>query len=179
MAVKRIKFGLSTASVQRAIAEVNAYKKWTQAKCDALALELSKRGTFLVRMKIAELRAVDTGALISAVSYPKQVSPGIYRISLRVDNGKGKNYALFVEYGTGIEGFREPHPQASEMGWDYATGKHIHDTADGKYVGWTYPKKDGTFGFTEGQESRPFWHDSAKELPEYIKEAVRTVFSHG
>lgn len=179
MPTKRIKFGLSTSSVRRAMDELKAYKTWTQRKCDELALELAKRGTFLIRMKIAEHGAIDTGELISAVSYPERIAPGVYRISLRVNNGRGDNYALFVEYGTGVEGFREPHPKAAEMGWDYAIGKHIHDTKDGQYIGWTYPKRDGTFGFTEGQEARPFWHESAQELPEYVYDVVRKVFGNG
>ena len=178
MATKRIKFGLSTASVQRAINELKAYKKWTQEKCDELALELAKRGTFLIRMKIAELRAVDTSTLISAVSYPEQIAPGKYRISLRADNGKGDNYALFVEYGTGFDGFRDPHPEAAEMGWNYGVGDNIFNTKDGR-VGWFYPTDDGTYRFTEGQESRPFWHDAAEELPLYIYDAVKKVFGNG
>ena len=178
MAVKRIKFGLSTASVQRAIDELKAYKKWTQDKCDELALELAKRGTFLIRMKIAGYDAIDTGALISAVSYPEQIAPGKYRISLRVDNGSGDNYALFVEYGTGTVGASSSHPQAGEMGWQYAVGDQIITTKDGR-VGWFYPTDDGSYRFTEGQESRPFWHESAEELPQYIYEAVRKVFGNG
>lgn len=178
MPVKRIKFGLSTASVQRAIRELKEYQKWTQEKCDELALELAKRGTFLIRMKIAELQAVDTGAMISAVTYPEYIAPGKYRISLRVDNGKGQNYALFVEYGTGLEGFREPHPEAEDAGWIYGVGKKIFNTKDGE-VGWIYPKGNGEFGFTIGQEARPFWHNAAQELPQYIKEAAKKVFGNG
>lgn len=178
MPTKRIKFGLSTTSVQRAIDELKAYKKWTQGKCDELALELAKRGTFLIRMKIAEYDAIDTGAMISAVSYPERIEPGMYRITLRVDNGSGKNYALFVEYGTGIEGFGKQHPEAGEMGWNYAVGKHIFQTQDGR-IGWVYPTKDGSFRFTEGQPSRPFWHDAVQELPEYIYDAAKKVFGNG
>lgn len=178
MPTKRISFGLSTKSVQRAIGELRAYKKWTQEKCDKLAFELAKRGTFLIRMKIAGYDAIDTGALIGAVSYPVQIEPGKYRITLRVDNGRGDNYALYVEYGTGIEGFEQKHPEAGDVGWKYGVGKHIFNTEDGR-VGWIYPTKDGSYRFTEGQPARPFWHDAAKELPEYIYEAVRTVFGNG
>lgn len=178
MGVKRIKFSLSTASVRSAMDELRAYKKWTQEKCDELALELAKRGTFLIRMKIAEYDAIDTGALISAVSYPEQIGPGRYRISLRVDNGVGDNYALFVEYGTGVVGASSPHPEAGEAGWNYASGETIFTTKDGR-VGWIYPKGDGTFRFTEGQKARPYWHDAAKELPLYINDAVRKVFGNG
>ena len=178
MAVKRIKFGLSTASVQRAIRELKAYQKWTQEKCDELALELAKRGTFLIRMKIAQYDAIDTGAMISAVSYPERLGPGRYLITLRVDNGQGDNYALFVEYGTGVAGAISSHPEAGKEGWQYAVGEKIFTTKDGR-VGWIYPTKDGSFRFTEGQPARPFWHEAAEELPQYIKEAAKKVFGNG
>lgn len=178
MAVKRIKFGLSTGSVQRAINELKAHKKWTQEKCDELALELAKRGTFLIRMKIAQYDAIDTGALISAVSYPERIGPGKYRITLRVDNGIGDNYALFVEYGTGVVGAASSHPKAGEMGWQYAIGEQIFTTRDGR-TGWIYPTKEGGFRFTEGQPARPFWHEAAEELPLYINDAVKKVFGNG
>lgn len=177
MAVKRIKFGLSTASVQRAINEINAYKKWTQERCDELALELAKRGTFLIRMKIAQYDAIDTGAMISAVTYPERLGPGLYRISLFVDNGNGDNYALFVEYGTGLPGATSPHPEASDEGWRYGIGEQIINTQDGR-VGWVYPK-NGSYRFTEGQPARPFWHEAAEELPQYINDAVKKVFGNG
>lgn len=177
MAVKRIKFGLSTASVARAISELKAHKKWTQEKCDQLALELARRGTYLIRMKIAQYDAIDTGALISAVSYPERIGPGKYRIALRVDNGIGDNYAVFVEYGTGVVGAASPHPKAGEMGWQYAVGEQIFTTRDGK-VGWIYPK-EGIYRFTEGQPARPFWHEAAEELPLYINDAVKKVFGNG
>lgn len=178
MPTKRIKFGLSTASVRRAMDELKAYKMWTQRKCDELALELAKRGTFLIRMKIANYDAIDTGELISAVSYPERIAPGMYRISLRVNNVSGDNYALFVEYGTGPKGAGAPHPEAGLMGWDYDIGPKIFDTKDGRR-GWIYPKDDGTYRFTEGQKARPFWHESAQELPDYIYDAVRKVFGNG
>lgn len=178
MAIKRIKFGLSTRSVQRAMDELKAYKKWTQEKCDELAFELAKRGTFLIRMKIAEYDAIDTGAMIEAVSFPERIGPGQYRISLRVDNGRGDNYALFVEYGTGRPGANSPHPEAGDAGWQYAIGEKIFTTKDGR-VGWIYPTKDGSYRFTEGQPARPFWHDAAKELPNYIYEVTKKVFGNG
>lgn len=178
MPTKRIKFGLSTASVRRAMDELKAYKRWTQQKCDELALELAKRGTYLIRMKIAGYDAIDTGELISAVSYPERVAPGMYRISLRVNNGSGDNYALFVEFGTGPKGAGAQHPEAGMMGWDYDVGSNIFDTKDGRR-GWFYPKDDGTYRFTEGQKARPFWHESAQELPDYIYDAVRKVFGNG
>lgn len=174
---KRIVFGLSTASVYRAISELKAYKKWTQEKCDELALELAKRGTFLIRMKIAEYDAIDTGAMISAMSYPEQIEQGKYRITLRVDNGRGDNYAVYVEYGTGAPGAGHSHPEAGQEGWKYGIGEHIFQTKDGR-TGWVYPD-GGSYRFTEGQPSRPFWHEAAQELPQYIYETAKKVFGNG
>ena len=177
MPTKRIKFGLSESSVLKAIDELKAYKKWTQKKCDELSFELAKQGMNLIRLKIAQHGALDTGELISSVQWPKKIGPGKYAVTLNVKNAKGHNYALFVEYGTGPKGKGAKHPAYGEVGWDYDVGQHIFDTKDGRR-GWIYPTRDGSFRFTEGQISHPFWHDAAQELPDYIYDTARKVFSH-
>lgn len=177
MSRKVIKFGLSDASVRKAIEELRAYKRWTRKKVDELAMRLATEGVALIRLKITEYGAIDTGALISAVSGPERLGDGRYRVSLYVDNGSGQNYALCVEYGTGSRGQNSPHPDADAEGWEYNSGPTIFTTRDGR-TGWVYPTKDGRYLFTEGQPSRPFWHDATEELPRHITEIAREVFSH-
>lgn len=177
MSKKVIKFGLSSKSVQKAIDELKAYKRWTRERTDELAMRLAIDGVALVRLKITEYGAIDTGALISAVSGPERLGDGRYRISLFVDNGDGQNYALCVEYGTGTRGQGSPHPDADADGWRYNTGPAIFTTRDGR-TGWIYPTKDGRYLFTEGQPARPFWRDAGEELPKRIAAIAREVFAH-
>ena len=168
----RIHFRLSAADLTRAIKELGDRKKWYQAKCDEVALRLAQIGAHLARIKIAEYDAIDTGKLISSVTAPQQIRPGVYRITCFADNGKGHNYAIDVEYGTGIIGHDRPHPEADDS--LYARGTHIIQRKDGE-IGWFYPK-DNKRHWTQGQPSRPFWHDTAEELPQYIQAAIKQTF---
>lgn len=103
---------------------------------------------------------------------------GKYERQLTADAG----CATFVEFGTGIVGLQEPHPEADDNGWKYDVKGHGRK-------GWWYPvdysyyinhstvqpyrkKSDGNYIFwTRGQPSRPFmW--SAKE---YMKNNAESI----
>jgi hypothetical protein len=88
-----------------------------------------------------------------------------------VDNGKGisviigSDYAIYVEYGTGVVGKTgKQHPKL-KLGW-------VYDEGDNGERGWFYPTtqsdpnpnkhtyKGQLYGWTKGEESRPFLYDS-------------------
>lgn len=71
---------------------------------------------------------------------------GGYEISV------GKDYAMYVEYGTGIVGSEHPHP-SPEIPWAYDINNHGDD-------GWQYIGKDGKLHWTKGQPSRPFMYNT-------------------
>lgn len=186
-----ITFNLSVGSVQHAITQLREYKRNTQEFCDKLAQKLVEKGVLLVRLKIGQYDVIDTGLLISSVTRPEQVRPGVWRTTLFCDNGEGKNYALYCEFGTGIEGEKKPHPLAEQAGWQYDVNQHGN-------AGWWYPtdeadknptKKVGSTGepseyiaHTKGQPARPFWYETLQELPKFIEEAAteaaREVFGN-
>ena len=75
------------------------------------------------------------------------------------------DHAVFVEFGTGIVGMSEPHPNPKVNNWTY-----VHT---GKFEGWWYPTDDSdpnpykrvfrdgkTYAFTRGMPSRPFVYDT-------------------
>ena len=80
--------------------------------------------------------------------------------------GASSEYAMFVEYGSGIVGLDgEPHPKLPS-GW-------IHDSNGNGDEGWWYPTtasdpnkykyktKNGDYlAWTRGQEARPFMYDT-------------------
>ncbi len=83
-----------------------------------------------------------------------------YRI---VQEGEG---VLYVEYGTGIVGQANPHPDAGDIGWVYATGNTIRE--DGS---WLVPKKEnGTtqYFFTKGQKANKQMYMTARFLEEQL-----------
>lgn len=66
----------------------------------------------------------------------------------------GTEWAIFVEYGTGIVGKQAPHHPKPELPW-------VHDSHGHGDKGWVY-EKDGRFRWTAGQASRPFMYDTWK-----------------
>lgn len=87
-------------------------------------------------------------------------------IILRIPDNKS-DYAMFIEYGTGVVGESSPHPWASKYGWEYDVNEHGES-------GWWYPtsKEDNNptkyfsessgiwKAWTRGQASRPFMYDT-------------------
>lgn len=66
----------------------------------------------------------------------------------------GQEYAVYVEYGTGIVGKEnKQHPTAGEDGW-------IYDVKNHKYKGWIYKGSDSKTHWTAGQPSRPFMYNT-------------------
>lgn len=93
----------------------------------------------------------------------------------------GSDYAVYVEYGTGIVGSANPHPSPS-IAWAYDVNGHGES-------GWWYPTtsadpnpykstKDGQlYGWTKGQASRPFmyktWEYGNRVATRVIRSAIR------
>lgn len=169
---KVIRVKLSPESIADAIQELQDYKAELNRKVETLARLLTNTGVDIVRIKVVEMNAIDTGELFGSINgyYDSVGNKGV----IQVDS----NYAAFVEFGTGIVGATAPHTNAeylAKAAWKYSTGSHIFETKDGRF-GWYYPTDDGGFRFTEGQKARPFMYETALELQRRYAEKVREVF---
>lgn len=71
---------------------------------------------------------VDTGALMDSIV--QEITSEFAKIYT------DKEYALFVEFGTGIRGKSSPHPQQSKEGWTY--GENYTGQKASKYMWNTY-----------------------------------------
>lgn len=72
------------------------------------------------------------------------------------------SYAAFVEYGTGIIGSRNPHPDLPP-GWSYDVNEHGE-------AGWVYKSDTGEYRWTQGQEPHRFmYHAVVDYLLNYKK----------
>lgn len=118
----------------------------------------------------AELKLIEILSDYSLLNtgIPRQIKTELIEngvsIQLTGEGGDEYNYAVFVEFGTGVIGENSQHPKASEHGWVYDS--HGHGEA-----GWWYPtdagdpnpttklSKNGWIAFTRGQVSRPFMYD--------------------
>ena len=164
---------LDPKSVDKAIKELNAYKKEVETKTKTLAQRLIDLGADIVRMKIVSMGAYYSGELLSGVDgyYSPALNAGFIRVT--------SDHVAFVEFGTGIVGQQNPHTNGeylSKASWGYATGSKIFTTQDGR-VGWIYPTDDGGFRFTEGMNSRPFMYETALELERQYAQIAKEVFA--
>jgi len=77
-------------------------------------------------------------------------------------------YALYVEFGTGIVGEENPHPNALQEGWEYDMNDHGEN-------GWFYIGADGIRHWTKGMPARPYIYQTSL----YVRRiTTRTVNKH-
>ena len=169
--MKKITFRLSTDSITEAIKELKAYKAEIHKKSQQLVERLADYGLTVCRAKVVEMDIPDTGNLLSKVDgyYSPLLNAGFIFCDC--------DYAVFVEFGTGVKGQAQPYTgQAmSECGYQYMGGTHYVTTKGGR-IGWFYPADDGTWKFTQGMPSRPFMYETGLEMRNKLDDIVKEVF---
>ena len=157
-----IKFSLDEKDIDRAIREVEQFKREFIEKCNLLIEALTDEGVKIAKVKVAELDAVFTGELMNSIEgyYSPTYNVGIIKA--------GANYATAVEFGTGVVGKQSPHPNPD--GWQYDSHNHGED-------GWVYYSDAlGGFRWTKGFKSRPFMYNTARQLEKECKRIAKEVF---
>lgn len=159
---KKIIFGLSTKEINRAIRELEQYKKELNRKTSLLIEALTDRGVEIAKAQIRELGAVYTGELEESITgyFNPTVQVGIIRA--------GAPYAIYVEFGTGIVGASSPHP--APAGWRYDVNNH------GEAGWWYFNDRDQKWHWTKGIESRPFMYNTVQILERESVRIAKEVF---
>lgn len=178
--LKNITMTLDPASIQDAIEQIAKLKEDLGDALSELARFITEeKGVEFAKMQIAQFPAIDTGELLGSITgkYNKGEHAGtIY---------SGAYYAVYVEFGTGIVGDKNPHPQAKAHGWAY-------DINDHGTAGWFYPVKDGpesnawnpngrkaagvSLAWTRGMPARPFMYNTLLDLEREVqKEGGRII----
>lgn len=161
--MKRITFSLNKASIERAIRELEQYQADLQDACQALVERLTHEGEMVAKMYVAAYPAVDTGELMDSIN--GYYSPNLHAGFIRANAW----YAIFVEYGTGVIGDSNRHPQ-KPGDWEYDHNHHGDK-------GWVYKSdRDGKLHWTKGMPSRPFMYDTFRELERKAESVAREVF---
>ena len=168
-------------SLENGIKELEAYKKRIDTNCKRLVSRLIEKGVQNVQYIILNMTYLDTGELLSGLDRGASIAVsntgnGSYVGYVRINS----QYAVYVEFGTGVIGTSNPHDKASEFGYSY--GSYIN--------GWWYPtdesdpnptKKEGKDGgliaHTQGQAAKSFMYDTAIYLGKILFETAQEVFS--
>lgn len=116
--------------------DIRKYRLELQKKCDEFTRQLAEEGVAIAKANILSEDAIYTGELLNSMN----IKPGDVIV-----NGASYHiytacpWAKFVEFGTGIEGKENSHPDASIIGWKYDINNHGEK-------GWFYFKMANGIG---------------------------------
>lgn len=170
-----IKVSLNEQSIDRAIKELDNYKKWL----------VDKTKEFLKAL-------ADEGVQIASAKFAKAVYDGTNDVSCSVEE-RGENKiavvavgsaTLFIEFGTGVK-YPDNHPEAAEHGmirggYGYCLGR--------LEKGWRYTGDPGSNGevitegkhagqvHTYGNPANMCMYQTVRELQEKFEEIARRVY---
>lgn len=143
-----------------------------QQNAERLVRSLCEQGEGIALINAADIRM--TGELLSSITSDTYGTHGVVACDC--------DYAVFVEFGTGIVGSRNQHPDIAILGWSYDVNGHGE-------LGWWYPTddadtnptkkraKNGQFvAWTKGLPSRPFMYETAQKLKELVIPTAKEVF---
>lgn len=157
---------LSVKGIEKLKEELINYRDNTlQKKLDLFVERLALEGVIIAKTKIAEKDAVYTGELYKSMNLKR--GDAIYNGSQWIIYTDCE-WATYVEFGTGIIGMENPHPNPSLAAWKYDVNEHGEK-------GWFY-FKDGEWHWTKGLPSRPFMYETARDLPATVTRIAKEVF---
>lgn len=144
---------LSPSSFRELAGKIREYRLSLNDKCEELARQLAEEGVAIAKANILSEDAIYTGELLSSIN----LKPGdiVYNGSQYVIYTDCP-WAKYVEFGSGVSGKNNPHPDTSIVGWRYDVNNHGDS-------GWFY-FRDGKLHWTKGMPSRPFMYMTATEL---------------
>ena len=171
---KVIHMTLDPASIQAAIRELNAYKKWVQDKADELrnrvAYFIAKDASAAFHAAVAE-DLIGEGAVTGGVEVEVEDDGNL---TLVIASGKD---AVFMEFGAGVYNNgpvgSTPNPLGEKMG--YTIGSY--GKGNGAKEVWAYYGEDGEVHLTHGTPaSMPMYRAMTAVVNDIVKIA-REVFS--
>ena len=164
--LKTIEVGLSARSINKALREINSFKKQLQQITDDLMRRLVEDGVTQAKMNVMHMNAVWTGDLEESIQGVFFRDEGLGVIFTDVP------YALFVEYGTGYTG---SGTNASELPDGY-----VHDYNHHGPTGWVYfLTTDGInrFCWTNGMVARPYMYETLRWLEANLGQIAESTFN--
>lgn len=129
-------------------------------KIEGGAREAVKKLTQIGYEYMMTIAPMESGELAEGVTWEYDESTNTGRIRV------GAGYALFVEYGTGIVGAQNPHPEPAP-GWTYDVNAHGE-------AGWTYfDEKQNRYRWTKGEPAHAFVYKTREYMKSVADETLR------
>ncbi len=161
--MKKISVSLSHSGIQKAIKEINQYKKWIQEKEKLLCYKLAL-----------------IGANEASVRFSGAIYDGVNDVDITVDaidkgyriTAKGKA-VCFIEFGAGVyHNPSEPYPNPRPEG---VVGIGEYGKGNGNRQGWFF-NRDGETVFTHGTPAAMPMYYASEEMKSAVEEIAREVF---
>lgn len=77
---------------------------------------------------------------------------------------------MFKEMGTGIVGSNNPHPSPDS---DFSDWTYCANPERDYEMGWKYPKKDGTYGWTKGLPAGSMFYNTFNDIKNDIDNTIQ------
>ncbi len=173
--LKHIDIDLTPASINHAIREIELLKKQLEEQMLELVQSLVSEGIEIAKMQVISMDALWTGYLEQSIQGVFFREEGCGVIFSDVPQ------AMYVEYGTGIEGVITPY-EGDLKGYEPDAMKHGSN-------GWWYPApwgwwipKTGKYAgspmaWSKGMPSRPFLLNTLRWLEEAAPDRASNMFS--
>lgn len=152
---KVFEFNLSLSSIKELQDKLETYYQ----QLEASKLEIHQRLAAYAYERVMAYIPVDTGNLATSVYWQASQEMAIVLTNCV--------YAKFVEFGTGIVGKNNSHPEADEKGWQYDTNGHGDS-------GWRY-LLDGELKWTKGQPAQKFMYQAYLDVQREAINIVREI----
>lgn len=166
---RKIRLQLNIKSVENGIKEFEEFKRDAKQKYDDACQALVDEGIKIVRSNILLCGCYrGTGRLYNSVQgyYDPTSGQGYIWVFTPNERRENFNYALVVEFGSGIMGSQASSPDRPS--WYDLDRKNHGDR------GWWYDSNvTGKWEFTRGQAPRPFMWNSYLEILEKAKGIAR------
>lgn len=174
--LKTIKINMfQSGALKTAIQEVRTFSSQLKEGLDALCKTLLDEGVNVAKAQLMAFPAIDTGALMASIGHgaydPGSGTGYIYA---------GAYYAFYVEYGTGLRGAENPHPNVGGGGGSkFAVlsrdGQKTYEGYNEERLGWYYYGDDGGWHYTEGMPARPFMFNTMMTLKDRAEQGGAQV----
>lgn len=169
--MKKIKFSLSSSSVNNAIKELTEYKNGINDKCQTFVSRLAKLGIPIIETQINKAHGDSDPTHKTRIELTQLM--GFSQARLILD---GKDI-LFIEFGAGVHyngsAGSSPNPMGAKFGYtigSYGEGR-------GKYDRWQYIAPTGEYVKSQGTQATMPMYEADKEIIRNIKTIAKQVFA--